>query len=326
MSNIFQELYNRFLFSRISAEEFIKMKDYINKASEEDLSDLMQEAWNSNVFMLKMNSKTKDQIKTRLSFCIESDNRNLKKKLVSMWSRIAVAVILLLVVGSSVWFLTDRKELKQEQVLVEAPRGDKAQVILPDGSKVRLNSESVITYDFTNKRYRNLTLKGEAFFEIHKDERRPFIVKANDIDIEVLGTTFNVRAYDNENEITSSLIEGSVKLTDNVLEKSYYLKPSQKAVYSKSTREIQIIPTTNEDETAWLEGKLIFNSERLCDVIEKMERWYDVNIDLQCPEIREDRISGSFKNGQVYFALEALRMQYKFKYTIKNNHTIIITK
>ncbi len=135
-----------------------------------------------------------------------------------------------------------------------------------------------------------------------------------------------MRAYDNENEITSSLIEGSVKLTDNVLKKSYYLKPSQKAVYSKSTREIQIIPTTNDDETAWLEGKLIFNSERLCDVIEKMERWYDVNIDLQYPEIREDRISGSFKNGQVYFVLEALRMQYKFNYTIKDNHTIIITK
>ncbi|MPL98331.1 hypothetical protein SDC9_44533 [bioreactor metagenome] len=168
-----------------------------------------------------------------------------------------------------------------------------------------------------------LYLRAKPFFEVMKDKSKPFIVQVGELNIEVLGTSFNVSSYGEDSFIETSLLEGSIKLYGKNLPHAYQLKPSQKAIYNTKTKTIQIGSTNNEYETAWMQDRLVFESEPLERVIDKIERWYGITIDLQCPEIARDKISGSFNGEQLTYVLEALKIQYNVDYSIRGDDVVI---
>lgn len=139
-----------------------------------------------------------------------------------------------------------------------------------------------------------------------------------------VGTCFNVYSYEENDFVETSLIEGSVRLYDSKSpSESFILKPSQKAIYSKNNGKISFHNTDNVKETAWTQNHLVFESEKLGSVFQKIERWYGVHIDLLCPEIANDQISGSFKDEQLPYVMEALKFQYGFNYEITGNNVTI---
>jgi ferric-dicitrate binding protein FerR (iron transport regulator) len=151
------------------------------------------------------------------------------------------------------------------------PKGGQYKLTLPDGSKVWLNAASSITYPaaFVGKE-RTVTIKGEVYFEVAKNENMPFHVKANNITVDVLGTSFNIMAYDDEPAIKTTLITGAIKVNGHLL------KPGQQAVNERITDNADI-----EEAIAWKNGLFEFNQQSIVSIMQQISRWYDVDIQYQ---------------------------------------------
>ena len=160
------------------------------------------------------------------------------------------------------------------------PRGGQYQLTLPDGTKVWLNAASSITYPtaFTDKE-RSVNITGEVYFEVTKDRSRPFHVKVNDMEVDVLGTNFNVNAYHDEGGTRTTLLEGSVKI--NAAQTAVTLKPGQQAhIISPLGKEnLKVINDADLDEVmAWKNGYFKFNDADIRTVMQQIERWYDLQV------------------------------------------------
>ena len=200
--------------------------------------------------------------------------------------------------------------------------GSKSEITLPDGTKVQLNGATTITYDVDNSRQRLVRLSGEAFFDVAKNPDCPFRVIANDLQIEVLGTSFNVNTY-KKDIIETSLLTGRIKISGGLLPQEYILTPGEKATYSSTDKVLKITKADVHVDTGWCDDYLIFDSEPLTDVIEKIERWYGVEIELRCPQIGQDRLSGSFRHESIQNVIRSLSLQYGFKYEIHKDKITI---
>lgn len=156
---------------------------------------------------------------------------------------------------------------------ITTPAGGQYQVILPDGTRVTLNSASSITFpvSFSHVSQRNVEVGGEAYFEVAKDKHHPFRVKAANQLVEVLGTHFNINAYQDEPVVTTTLLEGSVKINNQVV-----LKPGEQATNSGSS--VQVAQADMEKAMAWKQGDFVFKNEDFKTAMRKIARWYDVEI------------------------------------------------
>jgi len=150
---------------------------------------------------------------------------------------------------------------------MSTPRGGQYQLLLPDGSRVWLNSESSITYPVVFAHHeRKVKITGEAYFEVAKDKMKPFRVVTGDMEVEVLGTHFNIKAYADEGPTKTSLLEGSVKIDKQIL------KPGQAFMNGR------IVPTNIDQDVAWKNGIFNFDNQNLSQVMKQLARWYDLEV------------------------------------------------
>ncbi len=171
------------------------------------------------------------------------------------------------------------------------PKGKTYQVSLSDGTRIWLNAETEIIYptQFTGDK-REVTLIGEAFFEVAKNKEIPFIVNANGMEVTVLGTSFNVSCYKTDNTLTTTLIEGSVSVKVNN-DKTQTITPSEQFTYNKQTDFscTQIVNT--ESVTSWIDGKYIFKEATLETIIKKLQRWHDFSVHYAEENLKYNRYS-----------------------------------
>jgi ferric-dicitrate binding protein FerR (iron transport regulator) len=164
---------------------------------------------------------------------------------------------------------------------ISTPKGGQYQLELPDGSKVWLNASSSLRFPtaFVGKE-RDVELSGEGYFDISHNAKLPFHVRVNDLDVKVLGTQFNVNAYDDEPSLKTTLIDGSVMVSSQTLKKSTLLKPGQQGVLNKN--ELSVNKDVDIDEVvAWKNGQFMFTSTRLDQIMKQISRWYDVDVEFQ---------------------------------------------
>ena len=318
MTDLFDKLYSQFLSGKTNRKDFEGFKESLNHLSDQELAERMEAFWNENTVYPPMEVCRKREIHRRLRLQIHPPKISIR------WSCIVAAAVIA-VLSVTAWNFSLLHELQNanSSFLAEVPAGDKVQLTLPDKSSVKLNSESSLSYAYVNGK-RVARLKGEGYFQVSKDRKHPFVVQVGNLNIEVLGTCFNVYSYEENDFVETSLIEGSVRLYDSKSpSESFILKPSQKAIYSKNNGKISFHNTDNVKEIAWTQNHLVFESEKLGSVFQKIERWYGVHIDLLCPEIANDQISGSFKDEQLPYVMEALKFQYGFNYKIIGNNVTI---
>lgn len=194
----------------------------------------------------------------------------------------SVAAVVALMVGFFLSWMLARPDYERK-VCFKTPSGQKAEVDLPDGTKVILNANSMLTYaaDYGLDN-RCVQLEGQAFFDVKKDERHAFCVTAGGIDVVVYGTSFDVNAYQDEADMAVTLVEGHVKVfsaqADELLAD---MKPNQKLLLPSHRAGKPVLAACDaEEETLWHQGKLKISGESLAGVLRKMERWYGVNITL----------------------------------------------
>jgi transmembrane sensor len=163
---------------------------------------------------------------------------------------------------------------------ITVPRGGQYQLVLSDGSKVLLNAASSLTYPAEfNGRYRNVELKGEGYFEVAKNASKPFIVKANDVEVRVLGTHFNISAYSDDANITTTLIEGAVSM--NKGKQARLLAPGQQGISAYTTGEISVQPANIEQTMGWVKGKFVFKDLNIKEIMKIAGRWYDIEVEYR---------------------------------------------
>lgn len=207
------------------------------------------------------------------------------------------------------------------------PRGKIFKIILSDGTKVWLNADTKITYPqkfLATEDTRTVVLHGEAFFEVAHNKDQPFIVKSNDLEIEVLGTRFNVSSYASSDQISTTLVEGSVKINhskDSIAE--LILKPSYQAAFNKNTEKLEAFKVNTTDFTAWMDNKILFRNEAFKDLILKIERAYNVSIINQLPELENERFTGEFDKESIEDIFKTFSSRLDFRYKIEKKTVTI---
>jgi len=273
---------------------------------------------------------------------------------------IRIAAIVVIVTGLSYLILrSDRSDKINSTSVCEivAPRGSKARVILPDGTRVWLNADSKINYrkDF-NEKSRDIYLEGEGYFEVAKNQDKPFVVATADIRIRALGTIFNVKSYPGENIVETTLIEGKVVLEKDSKEKKVVnlltLKPNQKVTYYKNAETMtesaisdeaatpQTVPYVNSVKTlvvlnqkvnsdlaiAWKNNRLYFENESFESLSVKLERRFGVTIHFMAEDIKQYHFSGKFDDIIIEQVLAALQFASPFYYAFRDKDIYISNK
>ena len=197
---------------------------------------------------------------------------------------------------------------------------------MPDGSNVWLNHNSSLRYPAAFQgRSRNVELKGEGYFEVVHNSKAPFIVTADELHIVALGTTFNVMAYPEENKIETSLIDGNVEIQKpgkgSASETIYKMKPTDLAIYNRESQEV-ISKTISDDRYfSWKEGKLIFTAEPVEEVVKKLSRWFNVDIEIKDPELNGLTLTATFVHETLPQVMELLTFVSPVSYTITERKT-----
>ncbi len=265
---------------------------------------------------------------------------------------LAAAAAVLVLIASGVGYYNNSKEIFPASTRQGSPNqvasrnGSKSILTLPDGTKVWLNAGSKIFYenDFISKR--EVKLIGEAYFDVVHEARNPFVLHAANVNIKVLGTAFNVKAYPADDRVETALVRGSVELTtSNDPERKILLRPNEKiailkiktmedsaakmpvakvpgkaALYTISLMQVDKKDNVAED-LAWMQDKLIFKGITFEQLAIQMERWYDVKIYFETASCKKIKFTGAFARQNIVQALEALSFScdYKFVYSIDKN-------
>lgn len=219
------------------------------------------------------------------------------------------------------------KTLKNSGPLVyntlEVPYGKKFQIVLSDGTEVYLNSGSSLTYPvaFYDEGPRNVVLRGEAYFTVKSDSLRPFSVDAGLLDTKVLGTEFNISNYADDEYVKVVLVEGSVTVNEggNPGRRAIVLRPHQMASYSLSGTALVVSDVDVSSHIAWKDGILLFKNEDFYRITKKLERHYDIEINIKDVEVGQERYTGRFKTETIDEVLQAFQRIKEFEYSSSKN-------
>ncbi len=200
-------------------------------------------------------------------------------------------------------------------------------VSLPDGSNVWLNHSSTLKYPaMFQGDFRTVELSGEGYFEVAHIPKKPFIVKAGEIQIMALGTAFNIMAYPDEDRIETSLINGQVELIktgpDGKPIPLLKMRPTDLAIFENSNNEISTRTIDDDRYFSWKEGKLVFNKEPLAEVVKKLNRWFNVDIQVKDPELLELTYTATFVHETLPQVMELIAMVSPVSYTISDRQFI----
>lgn len=242
----------------------------------------------------------------------------LKRKL-RLWQYVAAAsfALLLAIGGFSFWSAQSVAPIYVES---KSPAGSTSRLTLSDGTVVVLNAESYIRYPLSfSGRNRKVTLNGEAYFEVARDTRHPFIVETDQMKLNVLGTHFNIKAYEDDREVVTTLMEGSVsvefKNEDNRSVKKVVLTPDRQVVLDKTTRKTVVTRVKSELYASWRNGECFFENERFIDIIKILGRQYGVQISILSPTLENQLYSGFFsKQEGLFHILNSFKKIRNFEY------------
>lgn len=207
---------------------------------------------------------------------------------------------------------------------LKVPNGKTYNVRLSDGTLVHMNSGSSLKFPavFSLKSFRKVTLTGEAFFEVSKDKKHPFVVSVNKLDITVLGTKFNVSSYPEDISIKTVLVEGSVKLAQKG-SNAQFLKPGYEADWHPDTNKIKFSKVDTSISTKWMGKGLIINEMPFDKIMAKLERYYGVTIENRNKNLDQEVYTAEFKDQTIEEVLNTFQFDTDFKYKIENKKIII---
>lgn len=318
------QLFDKFLLKQASPEEVQILIQWLK--SEGSFQDWMDEEWDaaSSGMDTDLQQKLLGQIKKKIS--LETQQAPLKRnkyRTIYLWTaRIASVVILLLLTGISVYRYAMEQQ-KMQDMIVSVEKGQKANVVLPDGSKVWVNSDSRLIYGsrFTSKE-RILELEGEAYFEVAPDKDRPFIVETKNISVKALGTSFDVKSYKEDNWVSAVLMTGKVEVWSE--NEKLILEPNQRILFDKSTGKMEKSRVTDAtDFSGWMYNTLSFEAETFENIVQTLQRLYNTKIVFESESLKKYRFTGSPGNTSLESILQILSLTSPLSYEVKDSVIVL---
>ena len=311
-------------------------KDILNlyfegKASDEQVSSIREWAESSDDNMQMLLSERKLFDSAVLIGKPVRANVVSRHSFVRKLSRIAAVVVFVFCVFGVGDYLTKRDRGTTAMTTVSVPSGQRVNINLPDGTSVWLNSGTTMKYpsDFAKSKEREIHLDGMAYFDVTKDEEHPFIVHTYLMDIEVVGTEFDVNVSSRRNIFETSLLQGKITLSKpGVKDSQIPLEPHQKI--SLKNNRLRISYINDYDVYRWKEGLYCFRDKTFYEIIEDLERYYDVDIRYTTEQVsRTNRLTGKFRiSDGLDYAMQILQESVDFSYTREKSaesNTIFIT-
>ena len=253
------------------------------------------------------------KLKKRMKADLEVKSEAKIKRINPMFSFLKIAASIVLLVGIGMVSRNYFSSTTPWNTAV-ASNGQKHKVDLPDGSIVWINENS--TLDFPNQftdNQRLVKLKGEAFFEVARNEAKPFIIETKETSIQVLGTSFNVRA-NNEEGFTEVVVKtGKVQFKENTNQKTLILEANQKAIYNHSSKKFKETTSKNINEAAWQSNKLIFKDTRISEVFSDLEKHFKVNIKTKNSKLLDCSFTSTFPSAQLKDILATIELSFNWE-------------
>lgn len=318
---IIQELLSKYVSGNMSVEELAHLKQVVNVHSDEELATCMHVVWqqfgDTRQIDLALQQKMLAKIKQRTT-----------PNSLSIFRRrglsIAASIIIIIMTSLSSYLFYRNHEMTQladRNIVVKVGKGERVSITLLDGTKVRLNSESELSYqqDFGLEE-RKVSLDGEAFFDVAHNAAQTFTVKTQFMDIKVLGTAFNVYTYQNSDSVEMALVRGKVEVTTTRPPyQTIHVKPDEKVVYNKKTGKMRLESSSNQLAIAWVSHELVFRSADLKEVLNRIGRKYGFIIEINDEHLLSEKYTGVFDETEVCDVMNILKSHFGFTYRIKEN-------
>jgi ferric-dicitrate binding protein FerR (iron transport regulator) len=328
-----EELLRKYCENKYTKDELSSIIDQVNDISQaRENMNLMHKLWEELPDNCSVSESNVDSLLDKIHHDINIRKIDRSSKInnyrIFRLVRNAAAILLLPVLGMAFFMSLQYRNAKQVTSRVEQAYNEVyssvdaiTKVTLPDGSNVWLNHRSSLRYPAVfHGNSRTVELSGEGYFEVAHNPELPFVVKTGSIDVVAHGTTFNVLAYPEENKIETYLIEGSVEILkvspegDVVLQLE--LEPSDAAIYNRSDNEISMHKISNESNFSWKDGKLIFIEEDLRTIVNKLSRWYNVDIQVHDHELLDLTFTGTLINETLPQVMELMALVTPIEYAI----------
>lgn len=314
-----EEIFNR--------EYTEKDEEYLNdiftdESKREDLKLFLSKQFDEILPEDETEEKNLNHILYRINYDINYKRKSQKTVLfdrILKWGlRIAGIIVLPFLIYSGVMTYRESALKKETWVEIKAPAWTRVQFSLPDGTIGWLNSNSSVRYNGNFILDRQVILKGEAFFDVFKDKSRPFIVNANEVSVKVLGTRFNIEAYEDEKNIAVVLEEGSLVFNSKKMNKTYTMSPKDLVSYNKTVQDFSIETVQPQKYISWTEGRLEFRNDPLDVIFRRLARWYGVDIELNLSLNDDPRLRATFIDDGLEEVLDLLSRSLPIKYKIEN--------
>jgi len=324
------ELIYKSLSGELQGKEKEDFEKWLGQKDNQTFYDSMLNSKTINSKFDVYNSFSSGKAFSSISERIGDQSRKSTKQIYWMYIKYAAVFVLALGLGWVVYQENNQpvEELAQLVTIEKSnPKGRKTTFHLPDGTSVNLNSESSLQYidDIENNR-RIVQLEGEAFFDVAKDKLKPFTVISGDISTTALGTSFNIKAYPNDNEFKVILITGKVKIETNKSSNAekIYLTPGFGATYSGKTSDLIKYNFDEAFELGWKNSTLYFDEANINMVVQELERWYGVNIKIENRNrVGQWKYSSKFEKETLENVLKGISYIQEFKFEIKEKEVTL---
>lgn len=324
-------LLERFMRGETSPDEEQILSDWLHSPEAEDqLSIYYRETWQNSGSGLaaEVQGRMFERVKSQMRNATQELNKRKQKRTMQIRRLFQYAAIILLIIGSGVGghlytVPPTEPSVTDKNYLVQTGKGQRANITLPDGTVVWLNSYTQLHYNANyGTTQRIVSLTGEAYFEVAKDKEKPFIVETEGMNVEALGTTFNVKAYREDSQIVTTLFSGSVRVSsdrDNVI-----LSPDENATFERNSGKLIMHKLDNSSYAKmWRNNDLVFNGETLEEIAVLLNRMYNVQIVFKSEHIKKYRFSGVICNNSLDNVIELISLTSPITYETRGD-TIIL--
>lgn len=314
----------KYLDNTLSQEELLLLRKEAASQSDDELEALMLEDWRAvNVLQTPPVHDVPVRIHKKLEMQLSHSSAY---ALVFKVAAIAASLLVPILLISTFYFYNESTLIANQDVVIQTGKGERVNVTLPDGTSVYINTETKLSYNpkTFNKKHRQVTFDGEGYFSVSHNIEAPFKVSSDGMQLKVLGTKFNLRARENQSDIFVDLLEGHVALQSNVSANFQELFANESALFNKNTGVFNVSKRQNNQVIAWVKGDLVFNNLPLKEVVESIERNYNVKFEISSKKFNVDDIfTGTLPINNIFEVIEILQKTYNVKCVLKNNIIVV---